>query len=94
MLSKREQKAMQAGKYFVMSAQRGDWFAGFGLYGAEGVGELRVPFWTWSREGALGYPGIKSARRAREAILRETEAGRIDPAGKIVIVNRRGEVVS
>ena len=78
MLSKREQRAMAAGKYFVMSAQRGDWFAGFGLYGVEGVGELRVPFWTWSRA----------------AILRETEAGRIDPAGKIVIVNRRGEVVS
>ena len=55
---------------------------------------MRVPFWTWSREGALGYPGIKSARRAKAAILRETEAGHIDPAGKIVIVNRRGEVVS
>ena len=30
MLSKRERKALAAGKYYVMSAQRGDWFAGFG----------------------------------------------------------------
>lgn len=94
MISKREQKAQRAKQYYIVAVQRGDWFAGFGRYDAEGIGELRVPFWTWSRDGAIGYPGIKSARRALGTLVGEIKAGRMDPAGRIVIVNRRGEVVA
>ena len=94
MISKREQKAQRAKQYYIVAVQRGDWFAGFGRYDAEGVGELRVPFWTWSREGAIGYPGIKGARRVVGILVAEIKAGRMDPAGKLVIVDQRGEVVA